>query len=713
MARIFILMVFAFVSVNSFAQAVSGRVTDTKGNGLPGVTLYLKGSYDGTVSDSTGRFEIMTSLTGTQVLVVSTIGFKTMERTIDLPGDKIPNLHITISPDPKTLNEVVITAGTFEAGDKKRGIALSSFEMLSTANSNGDIYLALNTMPGTQIVGEEGALFVRGGEKNETKTFVDGLLVSNPYTSKVPDMPARGRFAPNLFNGVLFSSGGYSAEYGQALSSALILQTETFPEKSSTSVSAFPFGGGLSQTWKGDSSSLFCSLNYYNMKPYNFFVKQKIDWQHEPEEYQSVVMYRKKIGKNGLLKSFGSFTMGELGLKLNDYQSENGDVNLNMTTKDVYINSVYTSPLPSNWSIKSGGSFNYHNEFIRFNSFSVSTYNRVAQFRSTLQKAINNLVIKAGGEFNYQSYTQDYIRKDTSFQTTLDFVSPIIAAFVETEWKISDKLSARTGARFEYSGLLNETSLAPRLSLAFKTSENSQVSMAFGMFTQQPKDDYLKFNSSLHSEKATHYILNYQYSKDKRLLRIEAYAKDYAKLIRYTTLNDPDPLGYNNKGYGYARGFELFLRDKNTLKRGDFWISYTFLDTRKLYQSLQSQQQPGLFSKHSLSVVGKYFSSKLNTQFGITYQYASGRPYQLSVTALQKFTTDYHNVSLNASYLTRLWKNFTVIHFSVSNVLGFNHVFGYHFSKQPDANGKYEAFPITPASKRFYVLGVFVTMDKK
>ena len=46
--------------------------------------------------------------------------------------------------------------------------------MLTTANSNGDIFNAINTMPGTQSVGEEGGLFVRGGEKYETKTFVDG-----------------------------------------------------------------------------------------------------------------------------------------------------------------------------------------------------------------------------------------------------------------------------------------------------------------------------------------------------------------------------------------------------------------------------------------------------------------------------------------------------------------------------------------------------------
>jgi outer membrane cobalamin receptor len=697
------------------AQIIRGVVKDNKDNALPGANIYIKGSYDGAVAGTDGKYEIKTSLVGKQILVATNIGFLNSEISIDLAKDGIYTIDMTLTGKNTQLNEVVITAGTFEAGDKKRGIQLQAMDILTTANSNGDIFGALNTLPGAQMVGEEGALFVRGGEKNETKTFVDGMLVSNPYTSKVPDLPMRGRFSPGMFSGVSFSSGGYSAEYGQALSSALILQTQGFPTKTLTSLSFMPFGGGINQIWKKDSASFSCELNYHNMTPYFSTIKQSTNWKQSPEGLESTLMYRKKMGKRGILKSFGSFSTSRLSLGLPNYLSTDGNINLALKNNDFYVNSVYTDQLTSGWSLKAGGSFNYDDEFVSFDHFSANTFNRVAQLRLTLQNTITNqLILKIGGEFDYQNYRQDYVQKDTNFTARLTFESPIAATFAEIEWKVTSKLSTRIGTRFEYMGLINKTSLVPRISMAYKTGEFSQVSMAYGIFSQLPKDDYLKFNPDLLAEEATHYIINYQYTRNKRLFRIEAYSKEYNNLVRFDTLNDYNPNHYNNGGHGYARGFELFLRDQKTLRYGDYWISYTFLDTRKLYQNFPSMLTPNLFSKHSVSVVGKYYVSPLRTQFGITYQYASSRPYYNPYNFSQGLTKDYHNLSINASYLTSLFKCFTIVHFAVSNILGFDQVFSYHFVKQPgsESTPTYTQYSVKPAAKRFFVIGVFITLDK-
>jgi outer membrane cobalamin receptor len=249
--------------------------------------------------------------------------------------------------------------------------------------------------------------------------------------------------------------------------------------------------------------------------------------------------------------------------------------------------------------------------------------------------------------------------------------------------------------------------------MAYKTGEFSQISMAYGIFSQLPKDDYIKFSPRLSSEQATHYILNYQYTRNKRLFRIEGYYKDYKNLVRYDTINDYNPNHYNNGGHGYARGVELFLRDQKTLRYGDFWVSYTFLDTRKFYQDFTREQTPNLFSKHSLSLVGKYFVSKLKTQFGLTYQYASGRPYYNPYDPnFQGLTKDYHNLSMNASYLTSILKCFTIVHVSVSNIFGIDQVYGYHYINEPSNTPAYRAYSIRPSAKRFFVFAVFVTLDK-
>ena len=96
---------------------------------------------------------------------------------------------------------------------------------------------ALSTLPGTQKIGETEGLFVRGGSASETKTVIDEMVVENPFFSSVPDIPSRGRFSPMLFKGTFFSTGGYSAQYGQALSSVLVLKTQDLAPKTQTAIS--------------------------------------------------------------------------------------------------------------------------------------------------------------------------------------------------------------------------------------------------------------------------------------------------------------------------------------------------------------------------------------------------------------------------------------------------------------------------------------------
>jgi hypothetical protein len=116
-------------------------------------------------------------------------------------------------------------------------------DIVTTASANADVTGAIKTLPGAQQVGESEGLFVRGGTAAETKTFIDGTLVNNFFYSSVPNVAQRGRFSPFIFKGTVFSAGGYSALYGQALSSALILESIDLPDRSSGNFSISPIGG--------------------------------------------------------------------------------------------------------------------------------------------------------------------------------------------------------------------------------------------------------------------------------------------------------------------------------------------------------------------------------------------------------------------------------------------------------------------------------------
>ena len=71
---------------------------------------------------------------------------------------------------------------------------------------------------------------------------MDGNSVNNFFNSSTPGIATRGRFNPFLFKATVLSTGGYSALYGQALSSALILESTDVPEKTQADPGIFTSG---------------------------------------------------------------------------------------------------------------------------------------------------------------------------------------------------------------------------------------------------------------------------------------------------------------------------------------------------------------------------------------------------------------------------------------------------------------------------------------
>ncbi len=296
-------------------QNITGRIADRKGNPVSFANVYLEGSYDGCTTDSAGTFSLTTTLSGKQVLVASFVGFEKQLLEVDLCTLHSP-VSIILRETVSELNEVVITAGVFSASDEKKSATLSSFDIASTASAVGDIYGAYATMPGSQKVGEEGMLFVRGGESYETKTYMDGMLVQSPYFSSMPNVPTRGRFSPLLFSETLFSTGGYSAEYGHALSSIVDLSTNGLETEDKASVAVMSVGANASWAKRWEKSSLAVTGLYANSALTHKLFKQNVDWTKDPVLGDGMLMFRKQLGENGLLKSFGSFNSMSHGNEL-------------------------------------------------------------------------------------------------------------------------------------------------------------------------------------------------------------------------------------------------------------------------------------------------------------------------------------------------------------------------------------------------------------
>lgn len=708
------LLVLILVALPAWPQQrITGKVLDNEGQPLTGVNVYIKNSYDGASTDTSGRFSFKTNATGKQLLVASYIGCKTQETELNL-SEKVQPLIITLSQAPSELAPVVITAGTFEAGDTKRSVVLKLLDISTTPSAVGDVYGALATFPGTQIVGDKGGLYVRGGEGYETKTFFDGMQVANPYFSNMPDLPERGRFSPILFSGTVFSTGGYSAEYGQALSSALILNTTGVAEKEQTGVSLMSVGASASHTEHWDKASLALSATYSNMSAYNNLFPSNLSWSKSPESFDLTSLYRLKRGKYGLLKVYTGTNINSSALYYNPDLNSSKLSLINLKNSDLYVNTVYTDKLSNTWMIKTGLAFTRDNLTMKQDTFQVGQPVSAAHQRITLTHEPNNhFSLKFGEDVSLYSYYMDYrqLLSNIRYRPGFRIVNP--ALYAESELRLGLRLAVRAGVRGEYLSLTNEYSVVPRVSFAYKTGENSQVSLAYGMFTQGPEKEYLLFAHHLESERASHYILNYQYEKNNRLFRIEGYRKDYSQLVKYSSLNNPDPLAYNNNGNGYSLGFDLYWRDSHTLRFLDYWVSYSYIDTKRNYKNYSESRTPAFVSPQTFSVVAKYMFTGIKLHAAVNYTHASSKTWfnpdlPGDITAKTKA---YNDFSINLVYLTKLFRNSAIVYFNVNNIFGFNNVFGYNYSAEPSHNQSYTLYPVKPASKRFFILGLFLSFN--
>ena len=272
------LLIFLY-SLSGFSQLpITGTVTDGSENPISGANVYLEGTYDGASTDENGNFSFETTETGTQNLIISMIGYETHYEAGDVSYFK--DLKITLFEAINALSGVTLTAGTFEAGDNSKASVLKPLDIVTTAGAAGDFVAALQTLPGTSTVNEDGRLFVRGGAAGETQVFIDGLRVFQPFSATANNIPTRGRFSPFLFKGITFSTGGYSAEYGQALSSILLLSTTDIPDQEKTDISVMSVGGGIGHTEIWGDESLSINTSYINLAPYESLIpsKQGVRW---------------------------------------------------------------------------------------------------------------------------------------------------------------------------------------------------------------------------------------------------------------------------------------------------------------------------------------------------------------------------------------------------------------------------------------------------
>lgn len=714
---------------------ISGRVVDDKNRPVKGANVYLENTIDGGTTDSAGVFRFTTSETGNQTIVASEVSHATSGQPIMLVGDISDIVLRMKSNAPHELDAVVITAGSFDASDRTKTV-LKPLDIVTTAGANADVVKAMQMLPGTQQTGPDNGMFVRGGDASEAAILVDAMVVQNAFFAGAPGVATRSRFGAFQYQGVSFSSGGYSARYGQALSSVLELNSTDLPEKSTVNLGinmASAYASGIKK-WK--NSALDVGANYTNTTPFFGIAKTNFDFYKVPVGGGGNLRYVWKPNKSGILKVSVNGSYNESGIAIpnpyfgmdttganNTIQSfSNLGSKINFVTRDKYYysNVSYKQMFKNKYSLYTAASYSLDETNNSFGNFPIDQKDHRAQYRLEGKDFLSSrLYVLLGGDV--QSYG---ITKEFSSYFKQSFTETLLAGYTEMEWTPIYWIAVKPGLRYEHSTLLNTDKIAPRLSMAIRTGNHSQASLAGGIFYQDADNTYLLAGKRPGMQQATHYIANWQYNKNERTLRLEGYYKNYADLVR-TIFNSYDPTGFrvidsstvvNNDGYGYAQGLELFWRDKKTVKNLDYWVSYSYIDTRRLYGSYLALATPTFVANHNLNLVTKYFVDKWHMNFSATYSFASGRPYynpSYSPTDDSKFLSDrtpaFNNLAFAVAYLHSFGKWFSVFYVSIDNVTNAHNIFGYRYNY---SGGAYTSSPILPAMYRTFFVGANFSLSQ-
>lgn len=295
------LILFSLEAAGQVKHKVSGVVVDNKEHPLTGASVYIKNTIDGGIADSTGHFEFFTTAEGMVSLRSTYLGFK--EYTLYNKVDSLSSLHIMMKEDGLSLSNVEVVASNFNFGSYGKLKKLDAYDVVMTGSSCGDIFATLESLPGVQKVGENGRLYVRGGDNFESQVFINGMHVLNPYDEEPSNTVTRSRFSPFLFKGINFSLGGYAGEYGQALSSILPMETTDVSSCDKLGVNISPLSAAVGGTKAFTTSSLSFNTEFMNLGLYNKMFPDRYDWK---KPYQKITTEMHNGRKSSRRSSFSS-----------------------------------------------------------------------------------------------------------------------------------------------------------------------------------------------------------------------------------------------------------------------------------------------------------------------------------------------------------------------------------------------------------------------
>jgi outer membrane receptor protein involved in Fe transport len=214
--------------------AIRGRVTDGETRDpLIGANVVVKGTYKGAAAGPGGEYVIQGLSEGDYTLEASVIGYKVELHTgVKVVDGQVTHLDFALEPTVLALGQEVVIVGDrplieFDVTSSRTTLSSREVERATVTSVDG----LLGQQMG--VVRDQSELHVRGGRADESLYMVDGLSIKDPLSG----YGATLYISKDAVEELSLVTGGFNAEYGQAMSGIIEVKTKDGGEKLSGSAS--------------------------------------------------------------------------------------------------------------------------------------------------------------------------------------------------------------------------------------------------------------------------------------------------------------------------------------------------------------------------------------------------------------------------------------------------------------------------------------------
>ena len=639
--RFWVFLLLMNIGVLAQPGIITGYVKDaTSGETLIMANVYIDGTQQGTTTNNSGYYTMPDVKPGEYTLVASYIGFLDFRKKITVaPGAA---LRIDIELKPAVVEGQTVTVEAEYTFEEEKQVGVLDMQPAQVrdlpAILEADLFRAIQLLPGIKASSDfSSGLYIRGGSQDQTLILLDRTTVYNPSHF----FGFFSTFNPDAIKDVRIYKGGYPAEYGGRLGSVIdIFNRDGNRKEFQGRLSVGLLASRLNLEGPIPKGSVMFALRRSTLEPLLAALCNSID--DVPDAFYFYDLNGKiNYDPNENNRLNFAFYAGTDNVEFPF--AEDAEFNLNYGNRTFSTNwtHVFSKKLFSNFTLTASNYFSYPRFLINSTRFerdnTVSDYSVKGDFEYI-----------PSGKFQFKTgfwagalelAVRNRFDNEETLNETID--AKYGSAYVENQWKPSERMSVKTGLRGSYIDSGDFYRLEPRISAEYFYRMDMLFQVAYGRYYQYltliTNEAFTGFDTWLTTDDGVPPAWGDQFvvalktkPSETYNFDVELYYRNMRELFELDPrVQDPAGLDYNELfrfGKGYAYGAEFFLQRRKGKLNG--FLGYTWGTSRRRFPEYNNDMYyPPKFDRiHDVNMVMNYQLSK-KWRATVVFNYATGQAY--------------------------------------------------------------------------------------